>query len=75
MAVPVRSGATFEFGNASIVIDGPCSVATDGRTYDVAPDGRFLMIAMPSGGDIAGAESRLTVATNWQEESKPRVAP
>ena len=43
------------------------------HTYDVARDGRFLMIQRSSGAtDVAGSSS-IVVVENWLEELKQRV--
>ena len=39
--------------------------------YDVAPDGRFLMVAMDE--ETVAASRRITVVINWFEELKERV--
>jgi serine/threonine-protein kinase len=67
VSVPVRSGRTFEFGNASVVLKGASErywVATVGRAYDVAPDGqRFLMLK-----EEEPSAARIHVVQNWFEE-------
>jgi serine/threonine-protein kinase len=72
-AVPIRPGATFEYGAPTVIVDGLYAVATDGRNYDVSPDGRrFLMIANAGAGTgrIGSSESQLNVFLNWDQELK-----
>jgi len=47
------------------------SIGSGGTTWDVAPDGRFL-VELPPGGEQPG--STLDVVTNWFEELR-RLAP
>jgi hypothetical protein len=78
MAVAVRPGTeTFAFGDARELFDASFArfeVGTyeaPGSSYDVAPDGRFLMIqpvARPQ-----TAPTRIIVVQNWFEELKRRV--
>ena len=46
--------------------------AVGGRRYDVAPDGRFLMIKPPTSEESSGA-SQITVVLNWFQELTDRV--
>ena len=50
---------------------GPGAIGGAARTYDVAPDGRFLFIS--SSQPMLGAGLGLVVVTNWFEELKTRV--
>jgi Tol biopolymer transport system component len=52
--------------------EGPGAIGGAARTYDVAPDGRFLSIGS-SLQPMAGAGIGLVVVTNWFEELKTRV--
>ena len=74
MAVSYRTDPTFApdepkalFSTAPYYFDPPY-----GRPFDVAPDGRFLMIKI---GGPEGVESRpsIEVVLNWVEELKARV--
>jgi serine/threonine-protein kinase len=51
---------------------GPGAIGGAARSYDVAPDGRFLFITSPSQ-LMPGAGLGLVVVTNWFEELKIRV--
>jgi serine/threonine-protein kinase len=74
MAVPVETGDEFSFG-APVQLFSEPYFAFPGpyvRSYDVARDGRFLMIEVPGGGDAANPAS-IVVVENWTEELKQRV--
>jgi hypothetical protein len=74
MAVPVGTGSTFTYGNATKLFDWP-TIAAPGqaRTYDVSRDGRFLMVK-EAGGDRKDAPSAsITVVLNWVEELKGKL--
>jgi Tol biopolymer transport system component len=70
MAVPVQtSGGQFSFGRPAKVFDTKYSAWF--YSYDVAPDGRFLMMK-ESAGDPNHPPS-MVVVLNWSEELKRRV--
>jgi hypothetical protein len=76
MAVAVKTEGEFFFDSPVQLFDGAyLSITSRGvywRAYDVAPDGRFLMIQPPAGAaDIA--DRSIVVAQNWFEELKRRV--
>jgi serine/threonine-protein kinase len=43
------------------------------RSFDIAPDGRFLMVQLPLGSDAVRGSARIVVVENWIEEVKRRV--
>jgi serine/threonine-protein kinase len=69
MSVPISTATTFEPAAPRKVFDGAAFAgdgsSASGRTYDVAADGRFLMIkrATPDSGGPS-----LVVVQNWFEE-------
>ena len=70
MAVPVAGdGGTFTRGNPETLFNAAGYAVYDWsrRDYDVAPDGRFLMLELPRGGD-AGELSEIVIVQNWFEE-------
>lgn len=71
MAVPVMGGATFEVGRPMELFQTPLGVnrtsPTRIRRYDVASDGRFLIVA-PEG---ETAQMPLTLIVNWTSGLKP----
>jgi hypothetical protein len=72
MAVAVQTTPTFSAGNPTKLFDGPWFRGQNGRTYDVAKDGRFLMIRDTA--NQAGAASvTMNVVVNWVEELKQKL--
>jgi eukaryotic-like serine/threonine-protein kinase len=71
-AVSVQtSGANFVFGNPAKLFDHTADGPSSPRDYDVAPDGRFLMIKRNvSGGRRPAA---IVVVLNWFEELKAKL--
>jgi eukaryotic-like serine/threonine-protein kinase len=65
MAVPVTGGAGFTTARPVALFQTPLTVNRSQpvreRRYDVAPDGRFLMVAPPA----ASPQSPYTVVVNW----------
>jgi Tol biopolymer transport system component len=79
MAVNVDADASAEFsftapqrlfGNSSVIRNGPGS-----RSYDVARDGRFLMIMPNDTAAAAAAAASIIVVQNFAEEVKQRARP
>jgi serine/threonine-protein kinase len=80
LSVPVQMRPTFSAGNPtrlfeahSAVLDGRFSGIGTVRTYDVARDGRFLMIKEDAIADEHAAPPSIVVVQNWLEELKRRV--
>jgi hypothetical protein len=48
-------------------------IGAPNRTYDVAPDGRFLMIKDIAAIDQTSAPASMIVVLNWFEELKQRA--
>jgi serine/threonine-protein kinase len=72
--VPVQSGTTLVAGRPQVLFDFAMPPPGTGfRPYDIAPDGRFLIIR--SGQAEAGvvAEPQIVVVQNWSEELKRLV--
>jgi Tol biopolymer transport system component len=61
MAVPIEPGSTFTSGTARVLFEGQYA-----PWYDVAPDGRFLMVRDEQQGDTI----ELRFVLNWLEELK-----
>ena len=69
MVVPIDTEPTLTLGTATVVFEGTYYQAL-WRTYDLAPDGRFLMIK-PGGAateDAASALPQIVVVQGWFEE-------
>jgi eukaryotic-like serine/threonine-protein kinase len=75
MAVAVETSGELSFGSAKTLFDWPFSSSTDpgGRTYDVAADGRFLMIEPLGGAEAKRPPASIVVVQNWAEEVRRRV--
>jgi eukaryotic-like serine/threonine-protein kinase len=68
IAVGVTTGSGFSIGTRSVVLTGDYLTDTSHPNYDVAPDGRFLMMKR------AGAESQTIVVHNWGSELREKTA-
>ena len=76
MAVAVETGNEFSFAAPNPLFSGPyIQRANQGAlSYDVARDGRFLMI-LPGDENRAAAPASIVVVQNFGEELKQRVRP
>jgi len=76
MAVAVETGNEFSFASPKPLFSGPYVQRpnTGARGYDVARDGRFLMI-LPGDENRASALASIVVVQNFGEELKQRVRP
>ena len=72
LAVPMRSGTTLVAGRPRVLFEYPMFALLGGRPYDIAPDGRFVIIG--SSQSASGSGSNIIVVQNWFEELK-RLAP
>ena len=77
MAVAVEPEPTFSVENAEVLFQAPylSTSFNDGRTrtWDVAQDGRFLMVKEATESQEAGLAPRIVVVQNWFEELKRLV--
>ncbi len=74
MAVSVDTEPTFSAGDPEVLFEQEYYSFRTSRTYDVAPDGRFLMIKRGAPTDDGeGPTAQITVVLNWFEELKERV--
>jgi len=75
MAVAVETNGEFAFKPAVELFASPYFLASSNaaRSYDVGPDGRFLMIEPPEGATDANIRSSIVVVQNWLEELKRLV--
>jgi len=67
VAVPVQTGVTFASGNPTTLFELPSTPTATARTYDVAPDGRFLVIKFPQNDKSSNAPT-LNVVLDWTAE-------
>jgi len=66
--VGVTTGSAFSIGARKVVLSGDYLTDSSHPNYDVAPDGRFLMLKR------AGAESQTIVVHNWGRELREKTA-
>ncbi|HYN81928.1 MAG TPA: protein kinase [Gemmatimonadaceae bacterium] len=66
--VDVTTGAEFSIGARKVVLTGDYLTDSSHPNYDIAPDGRFLMLKR------AGAESQTIVVHNWGAELREKTA-
>ena len=72
--VAVQSGTTFLPGRQRIFFeDSMLAQATGFRPYDIAFDGRFVVIRRSQAKEVGSPESNLTLMQNWFEELKRLV--
>ena len=72
MSVPVQSGPSFTFGNASVLVERVYFSGAPGHNYDASPDGqRFLMIKL---GDETSTPGQVIVVQNRLDETRPARA-
>lgn len=72
--VPVQSGATLVARRPQVMFEFAMSApAPGGRPYDIAPDGRFLIIRSSQVDAAGGTAQNLVVVQNWFEELKRLV--
>ena len=78
MSVAVSQGTTLSVGRPVRVLErsyyGGVALLSRGGTYDVAADGRFLMLKQVGGPDQPVEPATVIVVKNWLEELK-RLAP
>ena len=73
MASPVQTDASFTPGTPEVLFGANYSFSYTGRNYDVAPDGRFLMINLASRSGEDTPSAQINVVLNWFEELTERV--
>jgi serine/threonine-protein kinase len=66
--VSVTTGANFAIGTRKVVLTGDYLTDSSHPNYDVAPDGRFLVLKR------AGAEAQTIVVHNWGRELREKTA-
>ena len=67
--VGIESGETFQHGTPMLLFERARVPGTFSQGYDVAPDGRFLIVTAQEQATV----SQLDVVLNWTEELKARV--
>ena len=66
--VAVTTGASFSIGAQSVVLTGDYLTDSSHPNWDVAPDGRLLLLKR------AGAEAQTIVVHNWGRELREKTA-
>jgi Tol biopolymer transport system component len=72
-AVAVQPGTTLVAGRPQVLFELGILVPTVGRSYDIAPDGRFLIIRSGQAEAGGGTAPQIVVVQNWFEELKRLV--
>ena len=73
MAVSIGTDSGFTYGTSQTLFEGPYR-NREARTYDVAPDGRFLMVSGAQGSDSDETQPlEINVVVNWDQELLRRV--
>ena len=73
MAVPVDTEPTFSAGDPEVLFEQQYHRFRSSRTYDVASDGRFLMIKDGATTGEAAPTAQIIIVENWFEELKRLV--
>jgi eukaryotic-like serine/threonine-protein kinase len=71
MVVPVQSKPAFTAGTPRMLFEGRYGATANIRGYDVAPDGRFLMVQQKDRPPMRVAE--MIIVQNWVEELRQKV--
>ena len=69
MAVAVEAGATFDFKPAVRLFESVYSRSDQSPSFDVTPDGRFVMIKPDNAG-----QRPISIILNWQERLSAQTA-
>jgi hypothetical protein len=74
MVVAVDTEASFRPGTPRLLFQGAYDygIGPQGRAFDIAPDGRFLMLKERAGTTGTSA-AQIIVVQNWLEELKRRL--
>ena len=68
MAVPVETDPTFRAGEPELLFEQQYYFLLGRRTYDLAPDGRFLMVKEETAPDASAGQEVIILVQNWFEE-------
>ena len=69
IAVAVTTDDAFSIGTRKTIVTGEYLLDTSHPSYDVAPDGRVLLLGR------AGAETQTIIVHNWANELRQKTAP
>ena len=74
MRVPVEArSAVWSAGTPVALLQRRYYTGSQGRTYDVSPDGRRFLMIKEAGADQGDAAPQIIVVQNWHEELKRLV--
>ena len=74
MVVPVETEPTFRAGDPEVLFDQQYYFHRTQRTYDLAPDGRFLMVKEGAAtADAEGPAAQIILVQHWFEELRRLV--
>jgi serine/threonine-protein kinase len=75
MSVKMQAAADLSFSAPERLFSGPYLLVEGGgnQSYDVASDGRFLMVELPGGAPAAAGSQNIVVVQNWTQELERRV--
>jgi len=77
LAVPIRSRTTFDAGPPKVLFEFAIGIGAapfgNARPYDIARDGRFLIVGNAGAETGRGTEPSMIVVQNWFEELKRLV--
>jgi hypothetical protein len=73
MSVRVTPGPTWTAGRPARAVDALAVFQGASASYDVAPDGRFLVIKQPQGPPPAATPPTIVIVQQWVDElRRPR---
>jgi hypothetical protein len=74
LAVPVQLGTTVVAGRPQVLFEfGILPILAGARSYDIAPDGRFVIIRSDQAQGEENTPPQIVVVQNWFEELKRLV--
>jgi len=73
LAVPVQTGTTFVAGRPQVLFESAIFMGAGNRPYDIAPDGRFIIIRGGQAEPGGGTAWNMILVENWFEELKRLV--
>jgi Tol biopolymer transport system component/tRNA A-37 threonylcarbamoyl transferase component Bud32 len=72
--VPVSAGTTFTYGKQQQLLDTRAYyIASAGRTFDISPDGKRLLMIKTMGGGGTTDRPSIVVVSHWFDEVKERT--
>jgi hypothetical protein len=74
MRVPVEArGTVWSAGTPAALFQGRYFTGSQGRTFDVSPDGRRFLMIKEAGGDQGDTRPQIIVVQHWFEDLKRLV--